>query len=118
MYISLYDLGLFILFASAVVVSIYLVAVLRRAFCVLGHIRGILDDHDEDIRESLELLPQALANVNELSVTLKEATDQTSSAIYSLQNNVVEDLRDGMETFMVYAKVLGEIFRAIFSRTA
>ncbi|HMM20437.1 MAG TPA: hypothetical protein PKA10_06835 [Selenomonadales bacterium] len=118
MYISLYDLGLFILFCSAVTVSIYLVAVLRRAFGVLGHIRGILEAHEEDVRESLALLPQALANLNELSVSLREATDQTSSAIYSLQNNLAEDLRDGLETVLVYARVLGEIFRALFSRTA
>ncbi|MDR3588515.1 MAG: hypothetical protein P4N41_02510 [Negativicutes bacterium] len=117
MYISLYDLGLVILFFIAVTVSAYLIAVLRRAFCVLGHVQGILADHDQDISETLSLLPEALANVNELTASLKETAEQTSGAIAVLQDNVVEDLREGLETFTVYAKVIADVFRAIFTKS-
>ncbi|MDR3565811.1 MAG: hypothetical protein P4N59_30845 [Negativicutes bacterium] len=116
MYISLFDLGLVILFTITVVVSGYLIAVLRRALCVLGHVRGILDDHDEDIRATLTLLPETLANVNELASNFKETAEQTSSALSSLQNDVVDDLRDGLESFAVYAKVIGDVLRMIFSK--
>jgi hypothetical protein len=116
-YISVYDLGLLILFLVTVIVSVYLVAVLRRAFCVLGHVKEILDNHDEDICETLSLLPEALANVNDLAASLKETAEQTSGAIAVLQNNVVDDLREGLETFTVYAKVISDIFRAVFAKS-
>lgn len=116
MYVSLYDLGLFILFAVAITVSAYLIAVLRQAFSVLSHVRGILDTHDQDICETLSLLPEALANVNDLAESLKTTAEQTSGAIQLLQNDVMEDLRDGLETFTVYAKIIMDVFRAVFSK--
>lgn len=119
MYISLYDIGFFILFTIAVIVCLYLVAVLHRTFCVLGYVREILDNHKEDIDKTISGLPEALDNVNELAISLKETVDQTNGAFGSLQHNItdtVDDLRDGMENMIVYAKVAAEIFRAIFAK--
>lgn len=119
MYISLQDIGLFVLFLITIIVSIYLIAVLRQTFCVLGHIKGILDDHDDNIRETLSVLPETLAHIDELAVSLKMTADQTNSAFGSLQNNLtdtVDDLRDGLETFTIYAKVFVEVFRSVFSK--
>ena len=119
MYISLYDIGLFIIFTIAIIVCLYLIAVLHRTFCVLGHVKDILDAHSEDICQTIAELPDALANMNELSVSLKETVDQTNHAFGSLQNNVtdtVDDLRDGLENLMVYGKVAVEVFRSVFSK--
>jgi len=121
MYISLYDLGLFTLFIILIIVSGYLIAVLHRTFCVLGYVRGILGDHTEDIHEIISGLPEALTNANELAISLKETADQTNGAFGSIQDNLtntVDDLRDGMETFAVYAKIAGEVCRAVFSKSA
>lgn len=120
MYISLYDLGLFILFMITVVVSGYLIAVLHRTFCVLGYVREILSAHNTDICEMLSVLPKAMANVSELADSLKKAVDQAGSAFAFLQNDIsdtVDDLRDGLETFAVYAKVIYDVFRVIFSKS-
>ena len=120
MYISLYDLGMFILFTVALIISGYLIAVLRSAFCVLGQVRGIIAKHDDDINEMLSALPQTLTNINDLSVQLKETADQTNNAFGFLQNNLtdtVDELRDGWETFAIYAKVISEVFRTVFSKS-
>lgn len=119
MYISLYDIGLFIAFSLLVIVGIYLIAVLHRTFAVLGSVSDILDSHEEDICQIIAELPGALANVNELSISLKETADQTNHAFGSLQHNItdtVEDLRDGMENIVVYGKVAAEIFQAVFAK--
>ena len=118
MYISLSDLGLLIVFVLVVAAGIYLIAVLRRIFCVLGRIRGILDDHDKDIRQTLSLLPVTLDNVNELMAGLNAMLEQTGEVICTVQEDVldrVHDLQEGLENIVVYAKVIAEIFRAIFS---
>lgn len=119
MYVSLSDIGLFIAFIITVIVSFYLIAVLHRTFCVLGYVREILSTHDEDIRQIIAGLPTALANMSELSVSLKETVDQTNNAFGSLENNItntVDDLRDGMEDIILYGKVAAEIFQTIFSK--
>lgn len=121
MYISFYDLGLFILFTVILTVSGYLIAVLHRTFCVLGHVRGILDTHRDDIGNIISELPETLENVNELTVSLKRSADLTTSAFGALQNNIidtVDDMRDGLETFTLYAKIIGEVCKAVFSKSA
>jgi len=120
MYISLYDLGLFIIFMVILIVSGYFIAVLHRAFCVLGYVREILGSRGEDIHQIIAGLPEALANINKLSISLKAIADQANGTFDSLQTNLtdtVDDLRDGVETFMVYAKVLAEVCRAVFSKS-
>ena len=119
MYISMYDIGLFIVILLILVIGGYLIAVLRQAFYVFDHVRGILSTHKNDIGESLSLLPEVLVNINALNVSLKGTADQTSSAFRSLQHDVtnsVDSLQDGVETIVIYAKVIGEIFRALFSK--
>lgn len=119
MYISLYDIGIFIAFIIGVVACLYLIAVLHRTFCVLGYVQDILSDHEEDIHQTISGLPEALENMNKLSVSLRETVDQTNSTFGSLQHNIidtVDDFRDGMENIIVYIKVAAEIFRNVFSK--
>lgn len=121
MYVSLYDLGWLILLMITIAVSGYLIAVLRQAFCILGHVRGILDAHGDDIRETLSLMPEALASINDLAMNLKETAAQTNDAFHYLQDDLgdtVNNLRDGLETVAVYGKVIGDAFRAVFSKSA
>ena len=120
MYISLYDLGFFIILVIILIVSSYLIAVLHRLFTMLGHVRGVLNVHHDEIHQTISELPVALANINELAVSLKIIVDHTDKAFGALQNNVVEavdDLRYGVETFAVYAKIIGDVWRAVFSKS-
>lgn len=119
MYITLYDVGLFILFIIILLASGYLIAVLHRVFCLLGRVRGVLTVHSDEIHQTISELPVALANVNELSVSLKTIIDRTDGAFGSLQDNLtdtVDDLRYGVENFVAYAKIIGEVWKAIFSK--
>lgn len=119
MYISLQGLGIFILFIIIVIVCVYLIWVLHRMLGILLCVRHILNDHTHDICEILAELPKSLKNVSELAASLKKAVDQTGSAVEGLQSDftdTVEDLRDGLETFAAYAKVIGEVFRAVFRK--
>ncbi len=121
MYITLYDFGFFVFISITVIVSAYLIAVLRQTFFVFSRVREIIVAHDNDIRETLSLLPVTLANINLLSVSLTKTADQTSHVFRSLQTDVidtVDGLQDGVETFIVYAKVVGEVFKFLFSKIA
>ena len=120
MYISFYDLGMSILFIVILVVSGYLIAVLHRTFRTIGHIREMIDLHRDDISRTISGLPLVLENVNELSVSLKRSADLTTLAFDSLQDNVIDtvgDMREGLETVILYAKVIGEVCRSVFGKS-
>lgn len=117
--ISLTDLFMFILFVIIIVVCVFLIALMRRAFCVLGYVRCILNAHHEDIGQVLAKLPQTLDNVNELSVSLRQTADVTTCAFRSLQEDMVDtvdDLRDGLDTFMTYARLINLVWKTVFSK--
>ncbi|WP_371371824.1 hypothetical protein [Sporomusa aerivorans] len=119
MYISLYDLGLFILFAVLVTCGIYLIAVLRRVLCMLNQAQGILNAHQGDIGKTVSMFQETLININALTVTLQEATAQTTSAVRALPSEItetVEDLRESFETFALYARIAGEVVKSVFSK--
>lgn len=121
MYISLYDLGLFILFAVLVVCGVYLSMVLRRILFILGSIREMLQSHQGDIGETVSLFKETLTNLNELTLSLKEATDQTNKAVRALPGDfadTVDDLRESFETFALYARIAGDVVKSIFSKSA
>ena len=85
---------------------------------MFGQVREMLTAHDNDIRKTLSLLPVALVNINLLSVSLAKTADQTSNAFRSLQTDVidtVDDLHVRLETFMMYVKVICEVFRSVSS---
>lgn len=120
MYISLYDLGMFIIFIIIIIVSGYLIAILHRGFSMIGHLRDIIATRSDDISQIIAGLPIALTSVNELAVSLKETVDQTTSAVESIQDNVtdtVDELRYGLGNFFLYVKVIGDIIKAIFSKS-
>ena len=120
MYITLCDVALFIIFIIILIVSGYLIAVLHRVFNIVGLVRGALSAHGDDISQIISELPTALSNVNELSVSLKKIIDQTDGAFGSLQDNLtdtVDDLRYGLENFVVYAKIIAEVCKTVFSKS-
>nr|WP_092069195.1 hypothetical protein [Dendrosporobacter quercicolus]NSL47380.1 hypothetical protein [Dendrosporobacter quercicolus DSM 1736]SDL87425.1 hypothetical protein SAMN04488502_1011057 [Dendrosporobacter quercicolus] len=119
MYITLYDFGLFVLISMMVIVSAYLIAILRQAILLFNQARQVLAAHDKDIRETLSLLPVALMNLNLLCVSMTETIGQTSHAVRSLKTDLADTadgLHDGVETFIFYVKVIGEILKSVFSK--
>ena len=119
MYITLSDLGLLLLFCLVVAIGIFLLLVLRQAFVTLNRIRNIITAQDTAIQQALSQLPVVLANINALTLSLKQSADMANTTLDSLQTDVagtVEELRDGLETITVYSRAIGEIIKAVFSK--
>lgn len=119
-YISLYDLALFILFVLLAGVCIYLIAFLRQGLCVLGMVRGVLESHQGDITETLNLLKETLANMNALTASLKETTEHTSKAVRAIPGEFadsLEELQESFETFAFYAKIIVDVAKAVFAKS-
>ncbi len=118
-YISLYDLGILIMFAVFVVMGVYIIVVLRKVLCTLGLVQEILAGHRGDISKTFFLLQETLANVNGLSNSLKEVTNQMNKPVRALPPeivNTVDDLRENIEVVTLYAQLVVDVVKALFSK--
>lgn len=116
MYISLYDVGLLILFALALTVGYYLIVVLRRLADVVLRLGGMLDENRKSIEDTLEVLPELLNNSNEVVLGVRKTVEATSSAVTCLEDNLVDTadkVQETMETAMLYARCAGEVVKAV-----
>ncbi len=118
MYISLYDIGLLILFAVALTVGYYLIITLRRVAEVVTQVNGMLDENRKSIEETLEVLPELLTNSNEVVAGVRKTVESTSSAITCLEDNLTDTadkVQETMETAVLYARCAGEVVKSVVS---
>jgi uncharacterized protein YoxC len=108
MYISIYDLGISIIFLIVVIIGIYLISVIRKVMFILDDVKRVLDTNETSIRETISLLPAVLSNVNQITASIKETASQANDVIY--------DVRVEWETLLIYAKAVGQIIKALFSK--
>lgn len=116
MYITLYDLGLFILFLVALGVGAYLIATLRALLGVLTEVRGVIENQRAALEESIEIMPELLNNSNEVVVGLRKTVESTSSAVTYLEGNLTETVdrvQETAETALLYARCITDVVKAV-----
>ncbi|WP_425059010.1 hypothetical protein SCACP_36620 [Sporomusa carbonis] len=118
MYISLYDLGLVILFCLALVAGCYLIVTLRAILAVTRTVAAILDGWRSSMDKSIDLLPEILSNTNDAIVAIKTTAEPVSSLASYLESNLTEtsDKFERMaETVLLYARWVPEIIKQIMA---
>ncbi len=116
MYISLYDVGLLILFAMALAIGYYLIATLRKISLVVTQVNGMMEENRESIEATLEVLPDLLSNSNEVVLGVRNTVDKASSAVISIEDNLTDTadkVQETMETALLYARCAGEVAKAV-----
>ena len=108
MYVSIYDLGLSIVFLIVVIIGIYLICVIRKILLILDDVKRILDANEIGLKETITLLPAVLSNMNQIAASVKETASQANDVIY--------DMRGEWETLLIYAKAVGQIIRTLFGK--
>jgi len=108
MYITLYDLGLGILFILGAVALVLLIMVLLKLFKVLSRVNSLMERNEKNIEEVLVSLPKATNNFLELSDNLKDVgeviTETTATAIETKEN--IEDyISIFKDVFIIIQKV-------------
>ena len=119
MYISLYDMGIFILFVIAAISGIYLIVVLRKVLCMLTLVHGVLGAHERDIGKTISVFQETLTHFNEISISMKELVEQVRQPSRALPGefiDTVDDLRENIETFVLYTKVIVDVIKTVFSK--
>lgn len=123
MYISLYDVGLLILFAMALSVGYYLISALRAVLVVVKQVSEVIEENQTSIGATLEVLPELLSNSNEVVIGVRKTIDTANSAVTCIEDNLVDTadkVQETVETALMYARCAGEVAKAVvgaFSKT-
>lgn len=106
MYVSLYDIGITIIFLLIVIVSVYLICAIRKVLLILDDVKQILDTNKAGISDTITLLPAVITNVNQIVSSVKDTAAQANDVIY--------DVRVEWETLIIYAKAAVQIIKTLF----
>ena len=112
MYISLYDLGLLILFVLAITVAYYLIVVLKGILGVVQQVKTVIDENQKSIGETLDALPDLLENSNELVIGVRKTVDTANSAVTCIEDNLADTadkVQETVDTALLYARCAAEV---------
>lgn len=116
MYISLYDLGLLILFILAVTVAYYLIAALRGIVGVVSQVSSVIEQNQQAISSTMDVLPELLENSNEVVVGVRKTIESANSAVTCIEDNLVDTadkVQETMDTAILYAKCAAEVAKVV-----
>lgn len=116
MYLSLYDVGLLILFAVALAIGYYLIATLRKIAEVVTQVSEIIEENRDSVEATLDALPDLLENSNEVMLGVRKTVDTASAAVTTLEDNftdTADKVQETMETALLYARCAGEVAKAV-----
>lgn len=116
MYISLYDLGLLILFVLALTVAYYLIVALKGIIGVTRQVGSLIDANQQSLGQTLEALPPLLENSNELVVSACKAVDTANSAVACIEDNLADTadkVQESVDTALLYARCAAEVAKAV-----
>ena len=116
MYLSLYDVGLLILFAVALAIGYYLIAALRKIAEVVTQVSEMIEENRDSVEATLDVLPDLLENSNEVMLGVRKTVDTASAAVTTLEDNftdTADKVQETMEIALLYARCAGEVAKAV-----
>jgi len=115
-YLSLYDVGLLILFAVALAIGYYLITALRKIAEVVTQVSEMIEENRDSVEATLDVLPDLLENSNEVLLGVRKTVDTASAAVTTLEDNftdTADKVQETMETALLYARCAGEVAKAV-----
>ncbi len=141
MYISVQNLGLFILFCIVVVVGIYLIITLRNLNKVLTETRKIIDNNNDNINKTVDNLtyasadikdiaeaigenkhvfykevPETIDNIHTISASLKNISENADQSLEVVSISLIETantVKESTQDLTTYIKIISEVLNLI-----
>ncbi len=114
--VSLGDLALFVLFVLGVAVLVYLIMTLRNLSSLIRRSDQLLEKNADNIQVSLDLLPEVVENVHEITGTLRDGVDKAETAIDHIGGSLSEavaTVATGAGSIAVYTKIIREMIHIV-----
>lgn len=141
MYISLQDLGIFVVFCIVAAASIFLIITLIKFNKMLNEVNSKLIKNDEKIQKTIdnfaatseninvittslkknkhifdETIPASISNIHLISETLKNTTQKADKSLDVVNLNLMETasaVKENTQDIITYIRVIGEVVRVL-----
>ena len=120
MYISLNDLGLFIVFCVVVVGGIFFTIAMFNLNKLIKKVNALLDKNSNNLDNTISSLPQLVNNTNDAMKTVKSGFDKVQGTIGEIEETIAETVVSVSEkadnlgiyfnTFTDIVKIFADIF--------
>ena len=124
MYISLNDLGLFIVFCVVVVGGIFFTIAMFNLIKLIKKVNGLLDKNSSNLDNTMNSLPQLVNNTNDAMITVKSGFDKVQGTIGEIEETIAETVvsvsekADNLGIYFNTFTDIVKIFADVFAKSA
>jgi len=124
MYISLNDLGLFIVFCVVVVGGIFFTIAMFNLIKLIKKVNGLLDKNSSNLDNTMNSLPQLVNNTIDAMITVKSGFDKVQGTIGEIEETIAETVvsvsekADNLGIYFNTFTDIVKIFADVFAKSA
>jgi len=108
--VTLYDLGLLVLFGLLVVAIIYLIVIARKFYDLLGNVHKTLEANETNIQRALTVLPEMLEKTDDIASNLQLGAREFGTFVPTIIHNfsaISDSLRDSADLVVDSVDLIG-----------
>ncbi|MDZ4059528.1 MAG: hypothetical protein U1D64_05735 [Bacteroidales bacterium] len=108
--VTLYDLGLLVLFSLLVVAIIYLIVIARKFYDLLGNVHKTLEANETNIKRALTILPEVLEKTDDIASNMQLGAREFGTAVPTIIHNfsaISDSLRDSADLVVDSVDLIG-----------
>ena len=109
-YLTLYDLGLIIVFILAVVGIIYFIITMKKVYELIGGVQRTLKTNEENINKTLSTLPEVMTQAKDIAASLQVGAREFETIAPVILHNVSDissSLKEGANIVVHSVDVIG-----------
>ena len=116
--ITIKDLAFFIIFCLVTTVGVFFIIMLYNLTNLIKRANKVIIDNSDNIDKTLELLPEAARNVNDVAVSVKGGMNKVGETIEGFEDAIGETaaaVSEGTENILNFVKIFSNIVQVIIN---
>jgi uncharacterized protein YoxC len=108
--VTLYDLGLLVLFVLMVVAITYFIVIARKFYDLLGNVHKTLEANETNIKRTLTVLPEMLEKADDIASNVQLGAREFGTSVPTIIHNfsaISDSLRDSADLVVDSVDLIG-----------
>ncbi len=108
--VTLYDLGLLVLFVLLVVAIIYFIIIARKFYDLLGNVHKTLETNETNIKRTLNVLPEMFEKVDDIASNVQLGAREFGTSAPTILHNfsaISDSLKDSADLVVDSVDLIG-----------
>jgi uncharacterized protein YoxC len=108
--VTLYDLGLLVLFVLLVVAITYFIVIARKFYALLGNVHKTIEANETNIKRTLTVLPEMLEKADDIASNMQAGAREFGTSVPTIMHNfsaISDSLRDSADLVVDSVDLIG-----------